>query len=100
MTVHTLHADTHTHGLADDCPRCEEIGEEPFYNMDESSLRHLWMRWAAGEPARSYAEQIAYRELENLFSRLGGLARAVGTYPIAARLAEKWNAPHPESWPL
>lgn len=41
MTVHTYHEDTHTHGLADDCPRCQEHAQHPESSLDRVNIRRL-----------------------------------------------------------
>lgn len=41
MTTHTYHEDSHTHGLADGCPRCEEHAEHPERNLDSRNLKRL-----------------------------------------------------------
>ena len=38
---HTEHPDSHTHGLADGCPRCEKNIETPQL-LDEENLRRIW----------------------------------------------------------
>lgn len=42
MTIHSYHEDTHTHGLADDCERCQELAEHPESSLDEENTRRLW----------------------------------------------------------
>jgi len=41
MTSHTLHEDSHTHGLADDCPRCREHAEHPEASLDRTNTARL-----------------------------------------------------------
>lgn len=41
MTVHTYHEDSHTHGLADDCPRCIEHTEAPWRTLDQKNIYRL-----------------------------------------------------------
>lgn len=63
MASHGPHPDTHTHGLADDCPRCEEHAANPFYGLDEDNLRELIRRVREYEPARSDNELLAMRNV-------------------------------------
>jgi hypothetical protein len=52
MTAHIFHDDTHTHGLADNCPRCEELAINFPYGWDDinmSNLVHNTRKWRAGE---------------------------------------------------
>lgn len=41
MTIHAYHEDTHTHGLADDCPRCAEHAEYPLEGLDRENIQRL-----------------------------------------------------------
>lgn len=43
MPVHTQHPDVLTHGLDDDCPRCEEIAERPIKELDRTNLRRIML---------------------------------------------------------
>lgn len=63
MSSHTYHPDSHTHGLADDCPRCAEHAREPWVGLDLSMLAALRDRIARGRPARSVNEHEAMRNL-------------------------------------
>lgn len=44
MTMHTEHDSIHTHGLADNCPRCEEMAENPVFTLDSANLESLVRR--------------------------------------------------------
>ena len=41
MTTHSLHEDSHTHGLADDCLRCQEHLERPDLTLDRRNIARL-----------------------------------------------------------
>jgi hypothetical protein len=41
MTTHSFHEDSHTHGLADDCERCQEHAEHPETSLDRANLERL-----------------------------------------------------------
>src|SRR5690606_24262121 len=41
MAEHTAHPDSHTHGLADGCPRCEAAIETPQL-CDDINLARIW----------------------------------------------------------
>jgi hypothetical protein len=41
MAQHTEHPDSHTHGLADGCPRCEAAIETPQL-CDDENLARIW----------------------------------------------------------
>lgn len=76
MSVHSLHADTHEHGLADDCDRCTELAKDPFRNLDETNLRNLYARttrWMNDDPhdalPRSENELTAMRVMEQAILR-------------------------------
>lgn len=64
MTVHTSHPPSHTHGLADDCPRCAEHAEHPFESLDTVNLRELLYRVNLDLPARSGNERRAMDAIE------------------------------------
>ena len=59
MSVHTFHPDSHEHGLADGCPRCEEHAAHPFESLDQRNLRVLIARERDGLPPRSENEARA-----------------------------------------
>ena len=59
MTAHVWHPDTHTHGLADGCPRCAEHAAHPELSLDAQNLAILRHRLAHGLPARSANEAKA-----------------------------------------
>lgn len=41
MATHTVHPDVHEHGLADDCPRCEELAARPL-ELDDEMIGLSW----------------------------------------------------------
>lgn len=59
MTCHAYHPDTHTHGLADDCPRCAEHARHPLGSLDPGNLSVLRHRLNEGLHARSENEALA-----------------------------------------
>lgn len=59
MTVHAYHPDTHTHGLADDCPRCLEHARHPLNSLDLENLAALRLRLNDDLAARSDTEALA-----------------------------------------
>ena len=54
-----LHPDTHTHGLADNCPRCAEHAQHPTLSLDQVNLAMLRSRIEQGLEARSENEARA-----------------------------------------
>ena len=64
MTVHTYHPDSHTHGLADNCPRCAEHAAHPRGSLDDDNLYALHRRIADGLPPRSENERIAMKNMD------------------------------------
>lgn len=89
MATHSLHPLIPAAGLADNCPRCDEIAGQPFDALDDDNLRDLidrTRRWMADDEdclARSRNEQTAMRVVEKalvckrVLDRLDGEARAV-----------------------
>jgi hypothetical protein len=63
MTTHSYHPDTHTHGLADDCPRCAEHAYHPIHSLDPENLAALRYRIKHGLEPRSQNEAIAMLKL-------------------------------------
>ena len=59
MSTHSYHPDTHTHGLADDCPRCTEHAHHPERSLDAVNMRALHYRIQRELPARSVNEANA-----------------------------------------
>lgn len=68
VITHTLHPDTHTHGLADDCPRCEQMAQEFPFGWDDVNVSNLVRNtraWGRGEfRPRSNNEATAMRTVE------------------------------------
>ena len=78
MTIHTVHPDSHTHGLADDCPRCAEHAEDPVSTLDGDNLRRI-VRLAV-DPDRfanalSETDLVAAAKVLNLLERVGHISR-------------------------
>lgn len=69
MTSHTIHEDSHTHGLSDDCPRCYEHSLHPFESLDDENLRQLTWRVREGADARSENERTAMNVVELVLFR-------------------------------
>jgi hypothetical protein len=69
MATHTIHDDTHTHGLADNCPRCDELANNPVFLLDNTNMENLvrrtkeWMHNPSVRP-RSNNEHKAMRMVE------------------------------------
>lgn len=61
--IHTWHPDTHTHGLADGCPRCDQHAEHPEASLDRQNQALLRLRIEKGLPARSANEAKAMSKL-------------------------------------
>ena len=76
MSTHTRHPDTHAHGLADDCPRCNEHADHPFESLDDGNLRALVRR------TRLWMENAAYARSENEL-------RAMRIVEVALRQADR-----------
>jgi hypothetical protein len=64
VIIHTFHPDTHTHGLADGCPRCTEHAQHPEASLDDRNLAELRIRLKYGLEARSSNESIAMTNLK------------------------------------
>lgn len=64
MSAHKHHPDSHTHGLADDCPRCYEHSLHPFETLDDENLRQLTKRVQEDAEARSENERTAMNVVE------------------------------------
>lgn len=65
MTTHSPHPDSHTHGLADGCPRCQEHAEHPERGLARDNIRRL----LRGETYTKLDERAAARLQDAL--RLG-----------------------------
>lgn len=78
MTLHTSHPDTHTHGLADDCPRCAEHAIDPVFTLDDANLARI-VRLACSRTKRFDAmtrtDLRASTVVLNLLERVGPIAR-------------------------
>lgn len=69
MSTHTVHPDSHEHGLADGCPRCYEHSLQPIESLDEENLRKLTWRVREGADARSENERTAMNVIELVIFR-------------------------------
>ena len=86
MSAHSFHPDSHTHGLADDCPRCAEHAEHPFETLDDENLRALvarvkvWANDTTFDPTfpRSENEAKAMQIIETALNQQRRLARLEG----------------------
>lgn len=67
MTTHTFHPDSHTHGLADDCPRCAEHAEHPTRSLDDANFAALVDRYMRDLPPRSENERKAMQNLARIY---------------------------------
>jgi hypothetical protein len=78
MTMHSIHPDTHEHGLADDCERCAEHAQHPIQSLDQENLRRI-MRLAVNldrlSVAFSYNDQVASAKVLTALEHAGHLAR-------------------------
>ncbi len=78
MTMHSMHPDSHTHGLADDCPRCVEHAEHPIATLDHENLRRI-MELAVtddrlGQPV-THTDLVASAKVLTALEHAGHLAR-------------------------
>ncbi len=109
---HTPHPDPHTHGLADDCPRCAEHAENPWYTLDQRNLRAIVDRTLAYRfgghytrhgietdspfgsdlSPRSEVEAIAMANVMTLLERVGKISECAPDL-LALYLRERWHAP-------
>jgi hypothetical protein len=68
--MHDAHPSIATDGLADGCPRCEEMADDPVFTLDDTNLENLvrrtkkWMDWGEERP-RSTNELKAMRQIEH-----------------------------------
>jgi len=63
VSAHTVHQDTHSFGLADECPRCEEHASYPLASLDDENLEQLFQRLDAAQEPRSTNEARAMQQL-------------------------------------
>ena len=77
MAADSSHPDSHTHGLADDCPRCAEHAEHPIQSLDERNLARLMA--VAVDPNRlgnnTYTDNVAAAKVLTAMEHAGHLAR-------------------------
>ena len=90
---HAPHPDVQTHGLADDCPDCDEAAEAPVRNLDDPTLLAL-LRLAVDRDrlflARSGAEALATARILTTLEHVGRLCE-VGGPVVAQYLRDRWN---------
>ena len=56
MASHVLHPSVHEHGLADDCPRCDELARRPL-ELGDAMIAASWRKMIAveyGDDSDSY----------------------------------------------
>lgn len=58
MTTHIFHEDSHTHGLCDDCPRCQEHAEYPAASLDTENINRLLNGHCFSELDRIAADKL------------------------------------------
>jgi hypothetical protein len=72
--AHVNHPKMIEHGLVDGCPRCLEISQDPFFNLDDGNLIALvdrTRRWMKDETfPRSDSERDAMRHVEQFLVRV------------------------------
>lgn len=67
---HTYHPSIHEHGLADNCERCAEHAEQPWFTLDDENMGNLvrrTKRWRDGDMScrpRSDNEAKAMRQID------------------------------------
>lgn len=78
MTIHTIHPDSHTHGLADDCPRCAEHAVDPVLTLDDGNLARI-VRLAVNLDRHStyltHTDLVASTVVLNILERVGHVSR-------------------------
>lgn len=100
MPTHNGHDDIRDHGLADDCPRCAEMSEDPFTTLDATNLRNLIERtlddrfsYYGGElHARSNAEACAMALVMTRLEQTGQLLAAAPGM-VVAYAVDRWRIP-------
>ena len=94
MTMHTIHPDSHTHGLADDCPGCAEHAEHPIMSLDRENLRRIMA--LALDPDRfgrsdaTHTDLVAAASVLTALERAGALRRTDRV--LFDRYMERWSA--------
>ena len=63
MASHTYHPDTHTEGLADDCPRCDQHAVMPLEGLDEINITAIKLRVLDNLLPRSRNEALAMEKI-------------------------------------
>lgn len=76
MTMHSIHPDTHTHGLADDCERCAEHAADPLRGLDDENLTRL-IHAAVDRsiPPLTYTDAVASASILTTLEHAGHLYR-------------------------
>lgn len=92
MTIHTIHPDSHEHGLADDCPRCAEHAEHPIQSLDHENLGRI-MALAVTDDRLSvpatYTDQVAAARVLTALEHAGALRRT--NRALFDRYMERWT---------
>jgi len=73
MTIHSIHPDTHTDGLSDDCLRCTEHAEHPELSLDAANIGNLMHRIVEQVPPRSKNEGLAMQNLVKYLEESGNV---------------------------
>lgn len=94
-SIHSPHPDTHTHGLHDGCPRCEEHAEHPIQSLDDANLGRI-VRLAV-DPNRfahalSHLELVAAAKVLSTLEKVGPLYRVAPMEVLAmlSRYGVRW----------
>lgn len=83
--THTIHPSINEHGLADNCPRCAEHAEQPWFSLDNANLEALirrtqaWRRDSSQSPPRSQTELTAMLKIEQHLRILERMERYLPT---------------------
>ena len=90
MSSHKPHPDSHTHGLSDECPRCEEHAQHPLLTLDSINLRNLIQRVVNREGYRSDTERVAMMNVRESLEQAGRIAQI---HPLAFTkyVSQQWD---------
>lgn len=95
MSSHSVHSDIQTHGLADNCERCEEQAESPWRYLGDEALRDLVERATSPqrfEYMRSHVEGVAMAKVIDAIDHVGRLLQAAPE-AVVDDLVKRWGAP-------
>lgn len=89
MAAHEYHPDTHEHGLADGCARCDELATRPL-ELDNTNFQAAWERMLStsfntGQP--------------RLSARSANEAKLIGLLYTWAVFLERWTPLDPRDLP-